>query len=373
MDKQVKKITKTFKKTSTIATVFAVVLLLVHGLWLITFRKKLEVVLDQRTTSYNIGYESRSMRPRLFGVKNTISDLRLSFISQKQNYEVIFKKFVINSSMFSRKHTISIPKGAIFNGENPNGLKADFVEELVVFTAKKNSVLMPTADIKIKEVRISDEKAGGRKNFCVLNNFSLNTVSDLVSNHIDSLFNLNIDAIKIKKNNDDLESNLEIVISSSNGIGSDGKIISIDTKIESLLVSDITNNYGISVTGGIRTTQVPRTGVVDIEFKIINFNSMLAAIENKDSELIVFNRNILSNTVQVLGLIPENPKDTDSEKYYRIVSDRASNTVTVNGVDSEAIIKKLLFISDENRDKEGGKAKAKDGNRNEDKDGAKGN
>ncbi|MDR1495139.1 MAG: hypothetical protein LBI29_03870 [Rickettsiales bacterium] len=358
---------KSSRKICTAAAIGVFVVLLAHGIWLFIAKGRFEAMISQRTGNYSMSYEKNSARPSLFGIRNSVSDFKISISSQQQIYDVVLKKLIVKGSMFNRKYTVSIPEGAVFSAENSAGIRMDLVDDSIVIIANKKNLLMPETDVEIRKIRFSGVEVGGIKDFCVANNFSLRTTSDLNKDRIESLIKMNIDSIKTKKNVKNLESNFEMTVSGVSDIGSDGKVIAMDVKIGNIIVNDITNNYGISLAGGIKISQLPRMGLLDIEFKLVNFNSLVEALNNSDSEFVIFDRNTMFSFIQTLGLIPKNEKDTDSLRHYRVISDFISKKVTVNDMDSEAIVKKLLLINNENKEETGDNNVEKKEEKNENK------
>ncbi|MDR3078951.1 MAG: hypothetical protein LBU15_02840 [Rickettsiales bacterium] len=347
MARQIRETFKTRGKALAAISIIGV-LLAVHGFWLFVHGNKFRAMVSQKTNKYSIGCTKVFVRPTLFGAKNTVLDLKISLYGQERTYEIIFKKLVVRSSMLSRRLTVAIPEGVLFSGENSVYGKMDLVDDSIVIRGKKGDLLAPEIDMKAREIRFLD-------GFCVVSNFSLITTSDLIGDHIELSLRTNADSVNVKRgaNSKQQESNFELVLSNSSEVGSDKKILSADTKIEKFTINDITNNYGISVTGSFSASQILRTALADIELKLINFNSLMNVLSNSEGDAATPDRKDVQNIVQFLSLIPGNEKDSDSLRYYRVVSDFISNRTTVNGTDIKTIATKFMPISGGDKEETG--------------------
>ncbi|MDR3078952.1 MAG: hypothetical protein LBU15_02845 [Rickettsiales bacterium] len=349
MTKQIKETFKIHWKALTLATVVGV-LVAVHGFWLFMSGSKFRAIVSLAANGESgVSYAKVFVRPTLFGVKNTVLDLKISFPSQIQIREVVLKRLEVRSSPFSRKMAIAVPEGILFSKKSiAHGGRIDFVGDSIVFRKKKGDLLAFEIDVKAREVRLPES---------VASNFSLVAASD------PNGFSLRMSADSMKwgkdENSEQKELNFNFATSSSTEMGPDRESPSVDTtKIENLTINDITNGYGVSVTGSI-TDRMSKIELIDLEFKVTNPNSLINTLNDgireiispdgkyaadllripaPDREVIV---NFILNFVQFLSLTPGTERDTEGLRYYRVISDFLSGKVTVNGVDAETIAKKF--------------------------------
>jgi hypothetical protein len=182
----------------------------------------------------------------------------------------------------------------------------------------------------------------------------------MVRSKIVHLLKLNVDAINFKNNGKNFKSNFKMIVSNSSDKNFPEGINVVFKDIE---FNNKTNNYTLAVNGNFKITATPElSALADLEFKITNFDSLLATLNNEDSLFYyAFNRSTITNMEQVLNLISKNEKDTDNDRYYRVVLDFFSETAMVNGINHEQLIRFLLLLMkvdenlmkvDENKDEE---------------------
>jgi hypothetical protein len=326
-----------------------------HTAYLFFLRRKFEAALDQRTAAYSISYEDISMSPKLFGWEVSVSNLRVLLYGNKHIAEtVVFKKILIRNLLFSKKLLITIVEGTTLETNNadavPNNegsvFDIDFVDNVITMTLAKKWKSISKLDMKVNRIKIgykTEDTLG-------LDNFSLNTVSSQTKNHGNFLIKMNIDAIKFREKTDkSSEANLEFAIRGDSELGSDGRIIAVNIKVENFLLNNVSGNFGFSVVGNLALSQITEMILVDGELKIINFNSFLASAETEGGGFSFLNRTAMSNLIQIINIIPENQKNTDSEKYYRFIWNLTSKKIIINDVDSVEIFKKFIPTVEDNK------------------------
>jgi hypothetical protein len=316
-------------------------------------KSKIKEQLSRQITNYTIEHGKISLKfLSPLRVSAAVEDLKILFSApslqggapvgnQLQNFSISSENMILANPLLSRKLDIYMPEGMVFdNGSNSNFLKPVDYSFGIIFGS--NSI--------IRKIQMSARKIQSRKStdsdselFDSIKNFSLLISNeDRTEDHVNTAIKLNIDALNNKVGDKILESNFELIASNMRDFDSNGSVNTIEIAIEKSSYNDITNNFGLDVNGSYRISAYTRSAKADFELKIINFKSLITSLNKTDSEFPIFSKKSLNDTVQLLELMPTNPKDTKYDRYYRITSDIASKKATINGVDLNSFIQKLL-------------------------------
>jgi hypothetical protein len=335
------------KKYSQYLLVGAILAILVGLYFFVWFRIR-KAVLNGINSDDRIKYDKISSGGFPLFIKSKLTNVKLSFANK--NSEVIFEvdEILIKNLMFTRSVSVSFV-GNIYiklNGKTVSLIKPKNSIDTNL-TLKKNFKI-DRLDTIIDEVEINDidEK---NKNYITANNKFKGVVVRVIGidtedySNVTARIEINQILTKFLDKNVEIENNFEVVVSNTREVNFENKIVSSKIVLDTFVFNDITNNYSISAKGEYEIDTVAgRSAKSQIDFKISNYNSLLAAVNSKDSYLIV-NKNSLSNILQMLELMPMNLSNTRSEKHYKLEFDSKSNKITINGGDMSSIIEKYMF------------------------------
>ncbi|MDR2778285.1 MAG: hypothetical protein LBB13_02155 [Rickettsiales bacterium] len=353
MIKRIRKNVSGLKKCTLAAIAVFSAWLVLYSVQLLCVKNKIREQLDRQTTGYTLEHGKivvKFLSPLRISV--AVKDLQLSFSGspfprgasaekQTKGFKIFSDNTLIFSPLLSKKLDIYIPDGFLFEDSQQNILVRP-VNYFIRIIAGTNSSL-DRAKITAETIQTRKPTDSDSEFFDSMKNFSL-TVSndDKTKNHTNTTIKLNIDFINSKVEKGVLESNFELVISSIKDFDKNGNVASIEIAVDKSNFNDITNNFGLDVNGSYMVSARTRSGKADFEFRVINFRSLISSLNRADSEFPVFGKKSLGDIVQLLELIPANPKDTKYDRYYRLSSDIVSKTATINGIDINNFMQGLI-------------------------------
>ncbi|MDR2077355.1 MAG: hypothetical protein LBP39_00105 [Rickettsiales bacterium] len=353
MVKQIKSYVSGTRKYVLAFTILFLAWLILYTVQLLRVRSKIIDQLDRQTTNYALEHGKVTVKflsPLKIGIN--VEDLKLSFSGPAMYKEIpnkkpfkgansYFKNVLFTSPLLSKKLNIYVPDEIAFDNGSTNGF-IKLVNYSIYIKIGNNS--------KFEEIQILAGKVQNREltppdsEFLdLVKNFSLLISNDnKTKDQINTAIRVNIDAIYNRAENIVLESNFELIASNTREIDEYGNVNSIAINIEKSNFNDIANNFGVDISGNYRVSAYVGAGKADFEFKIINFKSLVNSLNKPNSEFPIFGKKSINDLVQLLELMPKNPKDTNYDRYYRITSDLISKKVTVNGVDLNSLLQELF-------------------------------
>lgn len=308
-------------------------------MWFIV-KNKVISILSNKSSQYDIEYDELSVRLFPFSMESKINNLRFTILNKKVKFTISFGQLVARNILFSKNITLSINK-INYTREGYDG-SIELIDDNMRFTIGKDNILK-NVNLEAKEINIL-EKDIKENNIIetIIGGFLFKTVNIDSKNYASITLKFNMDSIISKKDDKQIESNFEFIFSNMHDIDSHGKIVSVETEIDNISYNDITNNFGFNINGNYKISQEKGLGKIYLNGKIINYNSLVSAINRSDS-FFVFKKELISNFVQALKLIPANEKDTIYDKNYTLVADMTSKKMTINDIDLNEFLQSFLF------------------------------
>ena len=259
--------------------------------------------------------------------------------------KIALKQLNIKSIPFSKHYAIVINDdiklitNTTTGGESIINIKPPKNFTIQFNLTKNNQVknIFTTAD----KITLSDQD---EKDIVDLFSVSFERYMLVLENSIESILRLNIDNIieteKTEKDINRYENNLETVITVSTKFSEENNsTISNDIKINKFVLNDISNNFGFEIDGNYNSNFITKNTIMDFLLKVVNYNSMLRAINNKN-HFVMIDTKLLSQIMEILSLSPHNYRNTKFDKYYSIKYNRSQKSITVNNEAIENLIKK---------------------------------
>ena len=307
-------------------------------------KKQLVKVLNTNNAYCELQYNKIKVSGFPFILKSTVKNLEVKLLYKNKYTSIIFDKVIIRNLIFTKNVNILI-KGNVHISNNINDTHGTFFvgEHDVDFSLDEVNKI-GRIDTFIKNLSMEQYSSNDKlisKN--VFDNLTVKFITIKDGDYENRTFRVNIDNIKTSTNDADLESNFEVIFSNIKEI-KDGQLVKIRNVIDTFNFNDITNNFAININGNYEADAYVKMAMVDINGNISNYNYLISAINNNSTFLI--DKNKVSTVVQVLELIPQNEKDTETEKYYNIRSNTNSKKLYINNIEINEIVKQLLFGND---------------------------
>jgi hypothetical protein len=319
-----------------------IIFLFLYGYFLGKYKKYLEDFLNGESFAYEVKYSSIRSSGLLI-VNNKIKDLRIRIIDKGKEYFLSVENVNVKSLAFSKTFKVSLggkfevsdytKKPFILNVSKDN----DAVVELDAFNKVKNF------EIFFPEISFAD---GGER--VTVKNLSANalriTTYDDIAN---SVIKVGSDSIifdfKDEKEMDvNYETNFELLISVINELNANGKSTNQDLSIEKFVFNDISNNFAFNIDGNVKSNFILKNANATVNLKLINYNSMVRMINNSNKYFLL-DKKLLSTLIEILNMIPANPQNTISNKFYTLKYSTATKSFTINNVNGETVIRSLLL------------------------------
>lgn len=311
------------------------------SIWFIV-RNRMKDILSNKTIKYSIEYSRLSVKVFPFSVKTTIKGLGLDIkVNENMNIKLYIEKITAKNIIFNKRISLDISNNISYK-INDRESKFTLNESNINFILGKNN--------KIKNINFTADSiniidSSDKEDFKVETNirgFLFKTIDINTKNYSNRTIKMNVDSSIGKYDNKYLEINFDMIVSEITDIDPNGRIVSTETNVESINFNDITNNYGLNITGNYEINPSKGRGIAKLELKIINYNSLLTALNN-DESIFLFKKNILQTAVESLKLVPKNSKDSIYDKYYTFESNVATKTMTINGGDIKELLQGLIF------------------------------
>lgn len=308
-------------------------------IWFI-IKNKVISILSNKSSQYDIEYDKLSVKLFPFSMESKISGLRFTILNKKVKFTISFDQLVARNLLFSKNITLSINK-INYIREGYDG-SIELIDDNMRFTIGKNNTLR-NINLEAKEINILEKDIKDNNIVeTIIGGFLFKTINIDSKSYASVTLKVNMDSIISKKDDKQLESNFEFIFSNMHDIDSHGKVVSVETEIDNISYNDITNNFGFVVNGNYKISQEKGLGKIYLNGKIINYNSLISAI-NKSDGFFVVKKELVSSFVQALKLIPANEKDTIYDKNYTLSADMTSKKMTINNIDLNEFLQSFLF------------------------------
>lgn len=304
-------------------------------------------ILNTNNVYYEVSYDKIDVAGFPFIIKTTVNNLRVKVINKSYTLSINFDKLKIRNLIFTKNINLLVDGViTIKNNQNENYSKISIGNHTIDFDLdsefKANNIDAFISNLIIKNYKDNINN--------LTNNLNNTTLKLITTNDIDyenKTIRINIDDIKtIFKDKDNiLESNFEIIFSNIREYNNNN-IVSMKNLVDTFVFNDISNNYSLNLEGNYNVNSYTRSGILDANVSIMNYNYLISAINN-DSDFL-FDKNLLLNGVQILELIPKNNKDTKTERHYNIKSDTNNKKFFINNVEINRLIQQLIFKNDIN-------------------------
>ena len=333
--------------TKTILTSILVAIFVLFIIYVFVWnnvKKQLIKFLNTNSVYCELKYNKLKVGGFPFILKSTVKDLEVKILYKNKHTSIVFDEVVIRNLIFTKNVNILFKGNAHINNNINNTRGTFFIGKHDVDFSLDEINKIGRIDTFIKNLTMEQYSSNDKlisKN--VFDNLTVKFITIKDGDYENRTFRVNIDNIKTSTNDADLESNFEVIFSNIKEI-KDGQLVKIRNVIDTFNFNDITNNFAININGNYEADAYVKMAMVDINGNISNYNYLISAINNNSSFLI--DKNKVSTAVQVLELIPQNDKNTETDRYYNIRTNTSSKKVYVNDVEINEIVKQLLFGND---------------------------
>lgn len=304
-------------------------------------KKQLVRVLNTNNAYCELQYSKIKVRGFPFILKGIVKSLEVKLLYKDKYTSLIFDEVVIRNLIFTKNINVLF-KGNIHIKNNMNDTYGIFfIDKHDVDFSLDEINKIGRIDTFIKSLTMEQYSASDKlvsKN--TFNNLTIKLITIKDGDYENRTFRVNVDNMKTSTTDADLESNFEVIFSNIKEI-KDGELVKIRNVIDTVNFNDITNNYAINIKGNYEADAYVKMALANIDGNILNYNHLVSAINNKSSFLI--DRNKMSAFVQILELIPQNERDTETERYYNIRTNTNSKKIYINDIEINEIVKQLLF------------------------------
>jgi hypothetical protein len=305
------------------------------------YKKHVVDFLSKKNSNYELTYSSVSSGG-LFFITNRINNLQIRTLKDNKEYVLKLNNIYVKNLIFTKVFTILL--------DDKIEMK-DFDGEIYILNISKdnNTIIELDSSNKLKNLNAYiqeiylkyQEDKMSIKNFMV-NLIKITTYDDIVNNTA----KVSSDSVIFDFKDEDgttknYEINFDLLVSSIGEIGSNGKLIGRNTIIEKGILNDISNNFAFNVDGEVKNNILLNSVSIAANLKIINYNSLIRTINS--GKYFLINKDYLSSFIEILGLIPQNVKNTASNKFYEIKYNTASKQFTINNIEGVNIIKSLFI------------------------------
>jgi hypothetical protein len=329
------------KNSFAILAVFFVITLVAYLYFLNGYRKQFLDILTKKNNNFTLSYSSISSKG-LFIVSHTVNNLSVRTIRDGKEYVMKIKKVIVKNLVFTKVFKVELAENIEFiDTENVSRIMEVFNNNDISFELNWSGGLKKI-DVFLGKV-LFKEKAGEltfrNLSFGLL---KLHTFGDVINMTLN--FNSDSADFKFMDNGEEkhYEINFEMVASLLGETGTNNAIVNRRLTVEKIILNDITNNFAFNCVGEVKNNTIIRSVDTSLEFSIFNYNSLIRTINNKNGYFLV-DKDILSTIVEMLSSVPANPQNTVNTKFYKLKFNNASGVVTINGIDSQSLMKKLLM------------------------------
>ncbi len=340
---------KDFEEKNNLNIIFlifvSILLLLLITYFTITIKIKKKIVKGIENINNNyveISYKKLNIIPTPIFVKIKFSNFNIKLETEdgKMNFE--FNDLIVKKSMFTKDVNIILPEKATLNNFQKQKLDILFGKNYINLSLNKN-LGIDNIDSAADQITL-ESKSNNNKIVSKFMNMTFRTIKVASDEYVNMTSRFNIDKITTKLNDEEFESesNIEIVVSNIKELDSTKEIISVTNLIDTFIYNDISNNYAIELKGNFNADRLTKNLTIDTELEIKNYNSLIRAINNKDIYHFV-NKNKISSFIQILELAPESDKNTENNKYYKVIGNSLNKLLLINNVNINEIMKNMFY------------------------------
>lgn len=308
-------------------------LLIILFYTIIWFKIKSAIVssLNSYNTRYEIKYDSVRVSGFPFIMKAHIKNLQIKLFTKSQGDGVFTIENLTLKNLIFTKNLSLVVNGKVFYGKKDDDVYFELNNESFDIVIGSDGSLK-SIDAFIPKLLFHGTDSADINNLT----FKMVTVTDY--NYINRTFRFNVDQILYENNSS--ESNFEVIFSNIREM-KDDRLISTKNVLDTFTFNDITNNFGIAISGQNTSSTYINTSPLNLDLEINNYNSLIAALNNEDS-ILIFDRNKTLNAIRFLSMLPEDNRSTSSKKYYKINLDLVKKTIEINGLNAKNILQKVV-------------------------------
>lgn len=341
-----KAIKKNLKETSKYGLILLVIIVififLLSKFFSTKIKKNILDAIDGFSNNYiELNYDDVkvSVNPAIIKIKIVKPKILVDVNGKKMEFNM--EEILVKNTTFTKNFNVFLPNKieliAIGGDKNEIILEGNAMEFKLNKDYSLNNFDSFAQKLAIENVENSDVVVS-------LENLAIRIINITSEDYKNKTFRINIDKI-IKKNlrkNIEAESNFELVVSNMKEVDAEKDIVAITNLIDTFTFNDITNNYAFRINGNYNADKSTKNLGVDIELEVANYNSLISALNNKEDDYFL-NKSQINEFIQILELIPDNKKNTESNKYYKIVGDLINKSLFLNDEDVNVLIRKLLY------------------------------
>lgn len=324
---------------------FIVLVFIFYAIVWMEIKNRIIKILNINNAKYELKYDNIKVSGFPVVLNGKIDNLEVKILKNNSSVKILFDRILIRNFIFTKNVNINfLGNIKIINTEGKINNTLTLGKHIIEFSLDKNNKI-DSFDSFVEKIANENYLDGKLTTTSELNNVTLKFVTVNDFEYKDKTMRINIDSIISKNDNNTIESNFELIFSNvSEYKGED--IVSVRNKIDTFVFNDITNNYSISIDGGYSVSSYTRSSKIDLSGKITNYNYLISAV-NKE-KVLLFDKDLVSNFVQVLELIPRSEKDTRTDRYFTINTDTKAKSFYINNIDINKLITKLMFKNEDN-------------------------
>ncbi len=331
---------------NVILSIFIFIIIFLISLYFITInkvKKKIIKTIENINNNYiEISYGKISIVPNPIFIKIKISDLniKLEVEDNKVNFEL--DSLVLKKLAMTKDVNVILPKTAVINNTQKQKVDVLFGNNYINLSLSKN-LGINNIDVIADQISLKSQNKDNNLTSKFIN-LTFRVIKVASDEYINMTSRFNVDKINTKLNDEEeeSESNIEIVVSNIKEIDSTKEVISITNIVDTFVYNDISNNYAIELSGNFKADRLTKNLTVDAEMEIKNYNSLIRAINNKDIYHFI-NKDKISNLVQLLQLVPDSDKNTDNNKYFKVIGNSLNKLLLINNVGINDIIQNIFY------------------------------
>ncbi len=331
---------------NVILSIFIFIIIFLISLYFITInkvKKKIIKAIENINNNYiEISYGKISIAPNPIFIKIKFSDLniKLEVEDNKVNFEL--DSLVLKKLTMTKDINVILPKAAVINNTQKQKVDVLFGNNYINLSLNKN-LGINNIDVIADQISLKSQNKDNNLTSKFIN-LTFRTIKVASDEYINMTSRFNVDKINTKLNNEEeeSESNIEIVVSNIKEIDSTKEVISITNIVDTFIYNDISNNYAIELSGNFKADRLTKNLTVDTEMEIKNYNSLIRAINNKDIYHFI-NKDKISNLIQLLQLVPDSDKNTDNNKYFKVIGNSLNKLLLINNVSINDIIQNIFY------------------------------
>lgn len=331
--------------SNLVLLVIAIILLLISALYFFAvgkIKKKVVNAIENVNNNYiEISYKKLKISPFPIFIKIRFYDLDVKIESKENKINLTLPEITFKNLMFTRDVNVILPKNGKLIDPRDKKMDVAFDQHYINFSLDKE-LKISGIDAFVKKITLKYTE--NAKTISDLMNITFKTIKLASDEYINTTTRFDIDKIGVKLGDSEIEneSNFEIVISNLKELDSTKKVISMTNLIDTFTYNDITNNYALGLKGNFNADNLTKNLTADVELEISNYNSLVRTINNKNSYLL-FDKAKISNFIQMLELAPENDKNTNSNKYYKVVVNMKTKLLLINNANINDLIKNMFY------------------------------